>query len=683
MTDPRARHQELIQEIEAHRHAYYELDQPTVSDSEYDALERELRALEADYPEFATPDSPTQTVGGAVAKGFASVKHRERMMSLDNAFSIADVEAWLGRVSREAGDQDFVCEPKIDGLSISLTYEDGTLVRGVTRGDGTVGEDVTANVMTIAGLPHQLLGGHVPAFVEIRGEVYLPVAAFDALNEALLEDGKAPYANPRNTAAGSLRQKDAGVTASRPLAVTTYALGALDWGSSDPDTRMSTQSGIYEALSSWGMPVTDLAKVVHSVGQAEKYLQELEAKRHDLIHEIDGAVLKVNDRAAQAQLGSTSRAPRWAIAYKFPPEEVHTVLEDIRVDVGRTGRVTPYGVMTPVTVAGSTVTFATLHNAHEVKRKGVLIGDTVVLRKAGDVIPEIVGPVVAARTGKEHEFQMPTACPACGTPLVEQKAGDKDLRCPNAEFCPAQIVDRIAFIGSRGAMDVEVLGDKAAAALVESGVLPNEAGLFALTEEQLLQVPLFQTKDGALAANGHKLIANLETVKAQPLWRVIVSLSIRHVGPTASRALAASFGSMLAIREASEAELASVDGVGPVIAESVRAWFEVDWHVDIVEAWASAGVRMEDERDDSTPQTLEGLTVVATGSLEGFTRDSVTEAIVSRGGKAASSVSKNTDYVVVGANAGSKAAKAEQLGVPMLSEEQFVALLEGGPGAVK
>ena len=683
MTDPRARHQELIQEIEAHRHAYYELDQPTVSDSEYDALERELRAIEADYPEFATPDSPTQTVGGAVATGFASVKHRERMMSLDNAFSIADVEAWLGRVSREAGDQDFVCEPKIDGLSISLTYEDGTLVRGVTRGDGTVGEDVTANVMTIAGLPHQLLGGHVPAFVEIRGEVYLPVAAFDALNEALLEDGKAPYANPRNTAAGSLRQKDAGVTASRPLAVTTYALGALDWGSSDPDTRMSTQSGIYEALSSWGMPVTDLAKVVHSVGQAEKYLQELEAKRHDLIHEIDGAVLKVNDRAVQAELGSTSRAPRWAIAYKFPPEEVHTVLEDIRVDVGRTGRVTPYGVMTPVTVAGSTVTFATLHNAHEVKRKGVLIGDTVVLRKAGDVIPEIVGPVVAARTGKEHEFQMPTVCPACGTPLVEQKAGDKDLRCPNAEFCPAQIVDRIAFIGSRGAMDVEVLGDKAAAALVESGVLPNEAGLFALTEEQLLQVPLFQTKDGALAANGHKLIANLETVKAQPLWRVIVSLSIRHVGPTASRALAASFGSMLAIREASEAELASVDGVGPVIAESVRAWFEVDWHVDIVEAWASAGVRMEDERDDSTPQTLEGLTVVATGSLEGFTRDSVTEAIVSRGGKAASSVSKNTDYVVVGANAGSKAAKAEQLGVPMLSEEQFVALLEGGPGAVK
>ena len=687
MTDPRARHQELIQEIEAHRHAYYEADAPTVSDAEYDALERELRALEADYPELATPDSPTQTVGGAVATGFASVKHRERMMSLDNAFSIADVEAWLVRVSKDVDSARgaglaFVCEPKIDGLSISLTYEDGVLTQGVTRGDGTMGEDVTANVMTIEGLPHTLQGDSTPALVEIRGEVYLPVAAFQALNEALLEDGKAPYANPRNTAAGSLRQKDPRVTASRPLAVTTYALGALEWGGTKPDSRLNTQDGIYQVLSSWGMPVTALAKVVDSVEQAEAYLRDLEAKRHDLIHEIDGAVLKVNDRAVQAGLGSTSRAPRWAIAYKFPPEEVHTVLEDIRVDVGRTGRVTPYGVMTAVTVAGSTVTHATLHNAHEVKRKGVLIGDTVVLRKAGDVIPEIVGPVVAARTGKETEWVMPAVCPACGTKLAQQKAGDKDLRCPNSEFCPAQIVDRIAFIGSRGALDVEVLGDKAAAALVESGVLANEAGLFALTAEELLRVPLFQTKAGDLSANGAKLLANLEISKAQPLWRVIVSLSIRHVGPTASRALAAAFGSLPQVRSASLDELAAVDGVGPVIAESVRAWFDVPWHAAIVDAWAAAGVRMEDERDESTPQTLAGLNVVATGSLEGFTRDSVTEAIVSRGGKSASSVSKNTDYVVVGANAGSKAAKAEQLGVRTLTEAQFVALLEGGPSAL-
>jgi len=682
VTDPRARHQELIQEIEAHRHAYYGLDQPTVSDAEYDALERELRALEADHPELADPDSPTQTVGGAVSAGFASVKHRERMMSLDNAFSIADVEAWLARVTRDAGEQAFVCEPKIDGLSISLTYEDGALVRGVTRGDGTVGEDVTANVMTIAGLPHELAGDSPPSIVEVRGEVYLPVAAFEALNEALLEEGKAPYANPRNTAAGSLRQKDATITAGRPLAVTTYALGALEWGEVTPDPRLATQAGIYEVLAGWGLPVTSLAKVVDSVGQAEAYLADLEAKRHNLVHEIDGAVLKVNERAVQAELGFTSRAPRWAIAYKFPPEEVHTVLEDIRVDVGRTGRVTPYGVMTPVTVAGSTVTFATLHNAHEVKRKGVLIGDTIVLRKAGDVIPEIVGPVVAARTGQERAWVMPSECPACGTALAEQKAGDKDLRCPNSEFCPAQIVDRVAFIGSRGAFDVEVLGEKAAAALVESGVLPNEAGIFSLTEADLLQVPLFVTKDGALAANGHKLLANLDAAKSQPLWRVIVSLSIRHVGPTASRALAAAFGSLPAIRDAAVEELAAVDGVGPVIAESVSDWFEVPWHAAIVDSWAESGVRMEDERDESTAQTLAGLTVVATGSLEGFTRDSVTEAIVSRGGKSASSVSKNTHYVVVGENAGSKAAKAEQLGVPMLTEEQFVALLEGGPSAV-
>lgn len=689
MTDPRARHQELIQEIEAHRHAYYEMDAPTVSDAQYDALEKELRALEAEYPELATPDSPTQTVGGAVALGFASVKHRERMMSLDNGFSLADVQAWMDRVTRDAGEQEVVCEPKIDGLSISLTYEEGALTQGVTRGDGTAGEDVTANVMTIAGLPHTL-AGNAPTLVEVRGEVYLPLAAFEALNAALLEEGKAPYANPRNTAAGSLRQKDASVTASRPLAVTTYALGALDWGATPPDPRMATQWGIYQVLADWGLPVTDRATVAASVGDVEVYLTDLEAKRHSLIHEIDGAVLKVNDRAVQAAMGSTSRAPRWALAYKFPPEEVHTTLEDIRVDVGRTGRVTPYGVMTPVTVAGSTVTYATLHNAHEVKRKGVLIGDTVVLRKAGDVIPEIVGPVVAARTGAERPWVMPSTCPSCGTALAEQKAGDKDLRCPNSEFCPAQIVDRIAFIGSRGAFDIEVLGEKAAVALVESGVLRNEAGLFALAEGDLRRVPLFvlesdSKKDGVARAagdvttNGHRLLANLEAAKSQPLWRVIVSLSIRHVGPTASRALATAFGSMDAMRAASVEELAAVDGVGPVIADSVKAWFEVPWHVDIVRAWRAAGVRMEDERDESITPTLEGLTIVATGSLEGFTRDSVTEAIVSRGGKAASSVSKNTDYVVVGANAGSKAAKAEQLGVPILTEAQFVALLEDGP----
>lgn len=690
-TDPRARHQDLVQQIEEHRARYYGDDAPTISDAAYDALEVELRELEAEHPELAEPDSPTQTVGSARAEtGFASVQHRERMMSLDNAFSIDEVEAWLLRVAREVGEQEVVCEPKIDGLSISLTYVDGELTRGVTRGDGTTGEDVTANVRTIASIPARLAGDHVPALVEVRGEVFLPVAAFEQLNDRLRAEGKDPYANPRNTAAGSLRQKDSAVTAQRPLDVTTYALGALEWGPQGADARAETQAGVYALLEQWGLPVSAHVKTLSGVAAIDDYLGDLEQRRHDLIHEIDGAVLKVNSRAVQAQLGSTSRAPRWAVAYKFPPEEVHTVLEDIRVDVGRTGRVTPYGVMTPVTVAGSTVTFATLHNKHEVKRKGVLIGDTVVLRKAGDVIPEIVGPVVAARTGNETEWQMPEGCPSCGVALVEQRQGDKDMRCPNARACPAQIIDRIAFIGGRGALDIEVLGEKAAAALVAEGVLENEAGLFSLTEDDLTGVSLFtldadskkdgvERKAGDLSTNGARLLENLQAAKTQDLWRVLVSLSIRHVGPTASRALAGALGSIPAIRAASEAELAAVDGVGPTIADSIRRWFEVDWHCDIVDQWAAAGVRMEEERDESIPQTLAGLTVVATGSLEGFTRDSVKEAIHARGGKASSSVSKKTDFVVVGENAGSKATKAEELGLPVLDVEGFRNLLEHGP----
>ncbi len=690
--DPRARRAELVQQIEEHRAAYYEHDAPTVSDAEYDALARELDELEASHPELAAPDSPSRTVGGAVASGFASVHHRERMMSLDNAFSLDDVQAWIERVERSGRGFDYVCEPKIDGLSISLTYEDGALTQGVTRGDGTVGEDVTANVLTIAGLPHRLAGA-APAIVEIRGEVYLPVEAFAELNERLVAEGKDPYANPRNTAAGSLRQKDASVTATRPLAVTTYALGALDWGTTSPDPRATTQIGIYALLADWGLPVSDLAEVHAEAGEIAAYLTRLEQRRHALVYEIDGAVLKVNDRAVQSELGATSRAPRWAIAYKFPPEEVTTTLEDIRVDVGRTGRVTPYGVMTPVVVAGSTVTFATLHNADEVARKGILIGDRVVLRKAGDVIPEIVAPVVAVRTGTERAWVMPTECPSCGEPLARQKEGDVDLRCLNSERCRGQIVDRIAFIGSRGALDVEVLGEKAAAALVDSGVLDNEGGLFDLTEESLRRVPLFtlekdskkdgvDRKAGDLSTNGYRLLANLADAKGQPLWRVLVSLSIRHVGPTAARALASTFGSLEAIRSAAPARLAETDGVGPVIAQSLVEWFELPWHVAIVDRWARAGVRMADEHTATAAQTLAGLTVVVTGSLEGFSRDGATEAIVAAGGKASSSVSAKTNVVVVGANAGSKAARAEQLGIPMIDEAGFVRLLAQGRSAL-
>ncbi len=690
--DARARHADLVQQIEAHRAAYYERDQPLVADAEYDALERELKELEALHPELADPESPSRTVGGAVAVGFASVRHRERMMSLDNAFCLEGVRAWLERVE-PGGSRELVCEPKIDGLSISLTYEDGVLSRGVTRGDGTTGEDVTANVETISGLPRRLDGSRapVPTVVEVRGEVYIPVEAFAELNAALAEEGKATYANPRNTAAGSLRQKDPAVTATRPLAVTAYAVGALDWGDTTPDGRAETQLGVYGMLADWGLPVSDLAETHSGIAEIEQYLARLETRRHSLRYEIDGAVLKVNDRAAQRSLGATSRAPRWALAYKFPPEEVTTRLEDIRVGVGRTGRVTPYGVMTPVVVAGSTVAFATLHNADEVRRKGVLIGDTVVVRKAGDVIPEIVTAVVAARTGDEREWTMPTVCPSCGTELARQKEGDVDLRCPNAEGCRGQIIDRIAFIGSRGALDIEVLGEKAATALVETGILDDEGGLFDLTEADLKRVPLFtldkdSKKDGVerragdVTENGLKLLANLEDAKGRPLWRVLVALSIRHVGPTAARALASAFGSVDAIREADEAALAAVDGVGPVIAGRIRAWFDVSWHARIVERWRAAGVRMADEGGGAVEQTLAGLTIVVTGTLEGFTREEATEAIASRGGKAASSVSRKTDIVVTGKNAGSKAAKAEDLGIPTLDEEGFVRLLEAGPG---
>nr|WP_062201581.1 NAD-dependent DNA ligase LigA [Demequina salsinemoris] len=736
----RARHAELVQEIEEHRARYYGDDAPTISDAEYDALERELRALEAAHPELVEPDSPTQTVGSAGTEtGFTSVRHRERMMSLDNAFSLEDVEAWLARVGKEAGDQQLVCEPKIDGLSLSLTYEDGALVRGVTRGDGTTGEDVTANVLTIDGIPRTLRGPEeggapIPAVVEIRGEVYMPVRDFERLNERLLAEGRPPYANPRNTAAGSLRQKNPQVTAERPLALTTYALGALEWSDAEPDDRFATQHGIYEALAAWGLPTSEHVRVLRGADAIASALTDLESRRHALVHEIDGAVLKVDDRAVQAELGSTSRAPRWALAYKFPPEEVHTRLVEIKIGVGRTGRATPYAVMDPVTVAGSTVRQATLHNQDVVRAKGVRIGDVVVLRKAGDVIPEIVGPVAAlADDGYPREdFVMPAECPECGTPLRAMKDGDVDLRCPNARSCPAQVRGRVEHIGSRGCLDVEALGEVTAAALTQplrpaQPPLVTEAGLFDLSLDDLLPIEVvvrdaetglpkeddsgevrvrapFQKVELAYppgaesmsaaerrkagitksvrnvlpSAQALTLLDELEKAKAKELWRVLVSLNIRHVGPVASRALATTFGSMDAIRAASAEDLAAVEGVGEIIAESVGEWFEVDWHRDIVERWAAAGVRMAEEKtDDTIAQTLEGLTIVATGTLEGFSRDGIKEAIISRGGKAASSVSKRTDYVVVGANAGSKAAKAEELGVPVLDERQFVALCEG------
>ncbi len=677
---------ELAEQVSAAQFAYYVKDAPTISDADYDQLMRRLEALEEEWPSLRTPESPTQLVGGtAFATGFTPVDHLERMLSLDNAFSSEEIDAWAERVEREVGAGcHYLVELKIDGLAVNLLYEHGRLTRALTRGDGRTGEDVTHNVRSIEGVPQTLSGDDVPELVEIRGEVFFPTAAFADLNASLVEAGKAPFANPRNAAAGSLRQKDPRVTASRPLRMLVHGLGARQGFDVD------RQSEAYAALQRWGMPTSDQYRVVETIAEVEEYIEYHGVHRHDGLHEIDGVVVKVDEVPLQRQLGATSRAPRWAIAFKYPPEEVNTRLLDIRVNVGRTGRVTPYGVMEPVTVAGSTVEMATLHNAYEVKRKGVLIGDTVVLRKAGDVIPEIVGPVVELRDGSEREFVMPTECPACGTPLAPEKEGDKDIRCPNARACPSQLRERIFGLASRSALDIEALGWEGAIALLESGVIDDESTLFDLSEADIARVPLYTRAakktdpadavvDGrVLSANGKRLVANLEAAKEQPLWRVLVALSIRHVGPTAARALATHFGSMDAIRAATTDELAEVEGVGGVIAESVTRWFEVDWHRTIVERWAQAGVRMQDERDASVERTLEGRTVVVTGSLEHWSRDEAKEAIIGRGGKAAGSVSKKTDFVVVGANAGSKAAKAEELGVPVLDESQFARLLETG-----
>ncbi|WP_459983024.1 NAD-dependent DNA ligase LigA [Nocardioides sp. AN3] len=686
-SDAREQHRLLSEEIEQARWRYYVLDDPTLSDADFDQRMRALEALEASYPELRTPDSPTQKVGGAVSTEFTAVDHLERMESLDNAFSFDELASWHQRIARDgAGDAALLCELKVDGLAINLLYEKGRLVRALTRGDGRTGEDVTPNVKTIASVPHRLTGTNefpVPELVEVRGEVFLSPAAFERLNASLVDAGKPMFANPRNSAAGSLRQKDPRVTATRELGMVCHGIGARR------GFEPTAQSGAYDALRAWGLPTSERVRVVPTLADVEEFISYYGEHRHDVTeHEIDGVVIKVDDVALQRRLGSTSRAPRWAIAFKYPPEEVNAKLLSIAVNVGRTGRVTPFGVMEPTRVAGSTVERATLHNAHEVKRKDVRPGDTVILRKAGDVIPEIVGPVLPLRPEGLAEWVMPTECPSCGTTLAQQKEGDKDLRCPNHRACPAQVLERVSHVASRGAFDIEGLGSEAASALLEAGALENEGEVFDLDAERLARAPLFtrapkKGEEGPqLTANAEKLLANLAERKQVPLWRVLVALSIRHVGPTAARALATEFGSLERIRSASREELAAAEGVGPTIADAVIEWFGVDWHRDIVDRWAAAGVTMADERDESVPRTLEGLTIVVTGSLTGFSRDSAKEAIISRGGKAAGSVSKKTDFVVVGENAGSKADKAEELGVPVLDEGGFVTLLEGGPSAV-
>ena len=668
----RAAWEDLAAQVRYHRQRYYNAT-PEITDAEFDALYRKLQNLEEEHPELRVPSSPTLEVGAPVEEGsgFPDLEHLEPMYSLDNVFSKDELEQWLIRTPSDS----YSVELKIDGVSIDLVYRDGELVSAATRGDGRVGEEITANARMIAGIPDTLKKNEtfpIPSVLEVRGEVYIAIEDFPLVNEQRQKENKKPFANPRNAAAGSMRQKDPQAVKKRRLTLVCHGVGVAE------GITFESQSQAYEALVAFGLPVSEYTQVLHTHEEIHAMVEKWADHRHDAVFEMDGMVVKVDNREQQRALGATSRAPRWAIAYKYPPEEAVTKLLDVRVGVGRTGRVTPFAVMEPVTVAGSTVEMATLHNQSEVKRKGVLIGDDVVIRKAGEVIPEVLGPLADRRDGSERPFVFPTLCPMCGTRLAPAKEEDADWRCPNTQSCPGQLAGRLEYIAGRGVFDIEALGEKAAWDLVRTGILTDEAELFNLREEDLLNSRVYTNSKGAVNAAGRKLIEGLKSQRDTDLWRVLTGLSIRHVGPTAARALAQKFGSMEAIRSASEEELAATDGVGQTIADSITQWFGVGWHRHIVDSWAVSGVTMEEEQGEEQPQTLAGLTVVVTGSLENFTRDGAKEAIVSRGGKAAGSVSKKTDYVVVGANAGSKATKAEELGRPILNEQQFEELLETG-----
>ncbi|WP_406440869.1 NAD-dependent DNA ligase LigA [Streptomyces sp. NBC_00631] len=707
--EAREKHARLAEQIEEHRFRYYVKDAPVISDAEFDKLLKTLEALEAEHPELRTPDSPTQKVAGAYETEFTAVEHRERMLSLDNTFNDDDLAAWADRIHRELGAQEyhFLCELKVDGLAVNLTYEHGRLTRAATRGDGRTGEDITPNVRTIAEIPDRLPGERVPDLVEIRGEVYFPMEKFAELNERLVAAGDKPFANPRNAAAGSLRQKDPRVTAGRPLHMVVHGIGALAGFEG-----LNRLSEAYDLLKTWGLPTSPHNRVVDDLDGVREFIAYYGENRHSVAHEIDGVVVKLDEIRLQGRLGSTARAPRWAIAYKYAPEEVNTKLIDIKVGVGRTGRVTPYAQVEPVTVAGSEVEFATLHNQEVVKAKGVLIGDTVVLRKAGDVIPEILGPVVDLRDGSEREFVMPAECPECGTALRAMKEGDIDLRCPNARTCPAQLRERVSYLAGRECLDIENFGAVAAAALTRpleptDPPLVDEGDLFDLTVEKLLPikayvldadsglpkrdpktgeekvVTVFANQKGEPKKNTLALLQHIEEAKTRPLARFLNGLSIRHVGPVAAQALAREFRSIDRIEQATEEELSNIDGVGGIIATALKEWFAEEWHREIIRKWKAAGVPLEDEStgEDEGPRPLEGLTVVVTGTLEHYTRDGAKDALQTRGAKVTAAVSKKTSFVVVGDNPGSKYDKAMQLKVPVLNEDGFVVLLEQGPDA--
>ena len=664
--------QELCEEIADHQFKYYVLDAPSISDAAFDKLWKELVELEKKHPQYRLESSPTLQVGGGFSTSFAQFDHIEKMMSLDNVFDESELATWFDRIEKSGVKNSWLCEVKVDGLAINLLYEDGRLTRALTRGNGTTGEDVTLNIKTIKSVPTELSGKNLPATLEVRGEVFFPLQSFDELNDSLEEAGKPRFANPRNAAAGSLRQKDPKITASRPLDVVVHGIGAAT------GVSFEKQSTAYELLKGWGLPTSKRYKVVSSRNEVLDFIKGYEKDRHNVEHEIDGVVIKVNEISAQNSLGYTSRAPKWAIAYKYPPEEVVTKLLDIKVSVGRTGRVTPFAFMEPVKVAGSTVTNATLHNAQEIVRKGILIGDTVLIRKAGDVIPEVLAPVLEKRDGSEKAFVMPTKCPDCASKLRAMSEGDVDIRCPNSQSCPAQVVERLFYIGSRSALDIDVLGYEAAAALLADKLVIDEGDLFGLTLKDLANSEFFKKKDGSLSVIADRFIAGLELAKSRALWRILVALSIRHVGPTSAQALANKFGSIANIQKASAQELADIDGVGQVMAEAIVEWFSIDWHKQIIRKWEKAGVSLVDAPKEKINQTLAGLTLVVTGSLVDFTRDGAAEAITSRGGKASSSVSSKTDFLVAGDAAGSKLDKAQELGITILDEAGFKKLLEKG-----
>jgi DNA ligase (NAD+) len=691
----RARAAELARDLDEHAYRYYVLDAPTVSDAAYDEMMRELTAIEERFPSLRTPDSPTQKVGGTYSTLFTPVPHLERMLSLDNVFDADEFLAWAARAEKDHPVDAWLCELKIDGLAVSLVYENGYLTRAATRGDGRTGEDITPNVRTLASVPTRLSGPAVPDLVEVRGEIFFPTAKFAELNASLVEAGRAPFANPRNAAAGSLRQKDPRVTATRPLDMLVHGVGA------SRGFDVPSQSAAYGRLAELGLPVSTRFEVVAAVDDVAAYVGRWGERRHDVEHEIDGVVVKVDAIALQRRLGATSKSPRWAVAYKYPPEEVTTTLRNISVNVGRTGRVTPFGILEPVKVAGSTVAMATLHNIDEVGRKGVLIGDTVVVRKAGDVIPEIVGPVVEARTGAEHAFVMPTHCPECGTELVRPE-GEVDIRCPNTVSCPAQLRESIFHFASRGALDIEGLGYETAIALLDAGRVRDVGDLFHLTPESFRGIGLFERVETVRDDDGkpvkgpdgkplrtavpgkkvEQVLRGMDSARTQPLWRLLVGLSIRHVGPTAAQALARDFRSLDAIAQAPADELAAADGVGPTIAAAVADWFADERHRDVVARLASGGARLADAGAEEGPRPLDGVIVVITGALTGWSRDSATEAVQELGGKVTGSVSKKTRFVVVGADPGaSKYDKARALGIPLLDEAGFAVLLDEGPDA--